>query len=97
MWTINDVSQLDETIIRRMSLAIELKVPPVAAREKIWQRLMVKHGMELPQKELRELANLDISPAIANNAIRFAKHAIRSDNQQIGFQGHSDLAPQHEK
>jgi len=70
---INDVSSLDETIVRRMSLVLEIKSPPKSAREEVWNRIIAKHELELPEEALSELMNLDASPAVLDNAVRFAQ------------------------
>ncbi len=72
LWTINDVSSLDESVIRRMALAIEMKVPTAKCRERVWKRLLDNHQIEIPEKELTELAQIEISPAVASNAVQFA-------------------------
>lgn len=72
IWIINDVSNLDESIIRRMALAIEIKVPPAKSREKVWARLLEKHQVKIPEEELSELAAIEVSPAVANSAVQFA-------------------------
>lgn len=75
IWTINDIGQLDETIIRRMSLALEIKVPSEASRKVIWGKVMKKYDVSLSGEELDYFSKFDISPAVVDNAIRFAKHA----------------------
>ena len=74
VWTINDPKILDECIIRRMAFAVEMKAPPLSARSKIWERMLNKHQVELAHNEILEFAMNDaVSPAIAENAIKFAK------------------------
>lgn len=73
IWTINDAKLLDEAVVRRMSLAIELTIPPVKAREKVWKRVLKKNALTLTSSDIKELAQLDISPAVVVNAAQFAK------------------------
>jgi AAA+ superfamily predicted ATPase len=73
LWLINDVSILDEAFIRRMALAVEIKVPPPSSRETIWTRVLNKHALALPVEEMRRLAELNIPPAIIDSAARFTQ------------------------
>jgi SpoVK/Ycf46/Vps4 family AAA+-type ATPase len=73
VWTINNPELLEPSILRRMSFAIEIKTPPVKGRQEVWARLLDKHGVVIQPEELKRLADQDdVSPAIAENAIRFA-------------------------
>jgi SpoVK/Ycf46/Vps4 family AAA+-type ATPase len=72
IWTINKPSYLDESIIRRMALAIEMKVPTPKSRKNVWSRLLAKNEIDVPDETLNSLAEIDVSPGIASNAIKFA-------------------------
>lgn len=72
-WILNDVSNLDEAIVRRMALAIELKSPPVASRRQVWEQVLERHELALPDAEIRQLVKLDIAPAVIDSATRFAR------------------------
>ncbi|GAB6081912.1 hypothetical protein JCM30471_08260 [Desulfuromonas carbonis] len=72
LWTINDAALLDESVIRRMALAIEIKVPPARSRANVWRRLLDKHQVSLPEDEINQLSMIEIAPAVADNAVRFA-------------------------
>ena len=88
IWIINDADLLDASIVRRMSLAIELKVPPTSSRERFWERALEKNAVELPQKDIRALAKLDISPAVVDNAARVAKQiGGKMEDFQFATQG----------
>ena len=73
LWIINDVASLDETIVRRMSLVLEIKSPPKSSRQEVWNRIIAKHELDLPEQAVAELMNLEASPAILDNAVRFAQ------------------------
>ncbi|MDY0204916.1 MAG: AAA family ATPase [Desulfovibrio desulfuricans] len=73
LWVLNDVEILDAAIVRRMSLAIELKVPPASVRQRVWQRVLDKNALSLPNQQIRHLAELDIAPAVVDNAARVAR------------------------
>jgi AAA+ superfamily predicted ATPase len=82
LWVINDVASLDETIVRRMSLVLEIKSPPKSARQDLWNRIIAKHKLELPIQAIDELVSLEASPAVLDSAVRFA---------QINGQGTDDV------
>jgi len=73
LWIINDVASLDETIIRRMSLVLEIKSTPKSSRQGVWERIIAKHELDLPQLAITELMTLEASPAVLDNAVRFAR------------------------
>ena len=73
LWIINNVNALDETVIRRMSLVIEMKRPPVSARQEVWKRVSQRHQVDLPDNAIDELAKMDAAPAVLDHAVRFAR------------------------
>jgi len=76
IWTSNALSDIDPALLRRMTLAIELKRPPASQRQRIIARLLERAGMKVSTTELRRLADqLDATPAIIENAIRAARLA----------------------
>jgi SpoVK/Ycf46/Vps4 family AAA+-type ATPase len=76
IWTSNELGHIDPAILRRMTLAIELKRPPAAQRRRIMEQLLKRNGVEIPDEELDRLAqHLDATPAILENAIRAARFA----------------------
>lgn len=72
IWTINQPSYLDESVIRRMALAIEMKVPTAKSRKNVWKRLLDKNEMSVPDDAIAKLSEIEISPAVASNAVKFA-------------------------
>ena len=72
IWTINDPSQLEESIIRRMALAIEMRVPTASSRRQVWQRMLDKNQVAVSAEVITKLAQIDISPAVADRAVSFA-------------------------
>lgn len=76
LWTSNHISEIDPAVLRRMTLAIELKKPPVRQRERILEKLSKRIGVQLSEKEVESLAQrLDTTPAIMENALKAAKYA----------------------
>lgn len=74
LWTVNDPSALGPSVLRRMTFAIEMKVPPAKVRERVWQRLLDREQVTIPAEEIRRLAeDFDTAPAIAAGAVRSAR------------------------
>jgi len=65
-----------------MSLVVEIKSPPRKSRKQVWERIINKHGINLPPQDFNEIVNLEISPAVLDNAVRFA---------QVTGKGHEDV------
>ncbi|HXF54710.1 MAG TPA: ATP-binding protein, partial [Hyphomicrobiaceae bacterium] len=76
LWTSNELANIDPALLRRMTLAIELKRPPAAQRRRIIQQLLDRAGLDIPDHDVGRLAErIDATPAIIENAIRAAKFA----------------------
>lgn len=76
VWTSNELGNIDPALLRRMTLAVELKRPPAAQRARIMEQILKRHELEVPQDEISRLAHaIDATPAIMENAIRAAKLA----------------------
>jgi SpoVK/Ycf46/Vps4 family AAA+-type ATPase len=74
VWTSNNIFEIDAAVLRRMSLIIELKAPPVRQRERILRRLANRYEVELEDHEVLDLARrLPATPAVLENALRAAK------------------------
>jgi transitional endoplasmic reticulum ATPase len=75
-WTCNNIKIFDPAILRRMTLAIELKIPPPAVRERVWHRVLDKHELKLPDATVSGLAReFDAPPSLATSAVRAVKFA----------------------
>ena len=71
IWIANDVSGIDRTVLRRMTFALELRLPPARVRTGIWSRQLAKHGVEAGEMEVRSLAEgFEVPPGVADGAIR---------------------------
>jgi SpoVK/Ycf46/Vps4 family AAA+-type ATPase len=74
VWTSNEIGAIDPAVLRRMTLAIELRRPPASQRRRIMAELLRRAGIALPDAEIDRLAKeLDTTPAIIENAIRAAR------------------------
>ncbi|MFM1814559.1 MAG: hypothetical protein RLZ98_1254 [Pseudomonadota bacterium] len=76
IWTSNELGFIDPALLRRMTLAIELKRAPAPQRKRIMDRLLSRIGVSIPDADVVRLAEqLDATPAIIENAIRAAKYS----------------------
>jgi transitional endoplasmic reticulum ATPase len=76
IWTSNELGNIDPALLRRMTLAVELKRPPAAQRRRIMEQMAIRHQVNVTDRELDRLAQqLDATPAIIENAIRAARFA----------------------
>lgn len=76
IWTVNDLDALSPAVRRRMTCCLEVKVPPVAVRAALWQRLAAAERVALPQADAEALAReIAAPPALARSALRAARLA----------------------
>ncbi len=89
IWATNDVSLVDPAYLRRMSLIVEMKVPPVSVRTKILTRLADKEGMALSQADIDRMARQHAtSPGLMATALRSAHLAHgNADDVELVVQG----------
>jgi SpoVK/Ycf46/Vps4 family AAA+-type ATPase len=74
LWVINNPRLVDDAVLRRMSMAFEMKIPPASSRARLWRRMLDRHNVVLPEEEICLLAGQEtVAPAIAEQAVRFAK------------------------
>jgi SpoVK/Ycf46/Vps4 family AAA+-type ATPase len=96
IWTCNDLSLMDPATLRRMTMVIELPVPDVATRTRIWQRVVARERLRLPADVPERLArDWEASAGVAAGAARAARltdgdaqaleHALRGI---MGAMGH---------
>lgn len=73
VWTCNDVGTIDPAVLRRMTLAIEVRTPGRSARARIWNRVLHETGLNLGDDAVARLSSLySAPPAVAANAARAA-------------------------
>ncbi len=89
IWATNDVSSVDPAYLRRMSLIVEMKVPPISVRTKILTRLATKEGLALSGDEITRMARQHAaSPGVMATALRSAHLARGSaDDVELVVQG----------
>jgi len=82
IWITNSVRYFDPAVLRRMTMAIEIRVPPVVVRERVWRRTLEREHFDLPEDEVRRLAReFDSPPGLAVTAVRGAKLAGAGSEQ----------------
>ena len=50
IWTANDIGALGLAVLRRMTMCVELKVPNVAVRARLWRRMGDTEGVALARR-----------------------------------------------
>lgn len=76
LWTSNNIHEIDPAVLRRMTFAVELKLPPARQRERILARLDRRIGVGLSEAQVSELARrVDAAPAVLENALKAARFA----------------------
>jgi transitional endoplasmic reticulum ATPase len=76
IWTANDIGALGPAVLRRMTLCLELRVPDVAIRARLWRGMGEAEGIPLTDADAARLARLvPAAPAVASSALRAARLA----------------------
>jgi len=74
IWTANDISALGPAVLRRMTMCLQIRIPDVAARARLWCRMGEAEGIDLLPKDAARLARLvPAAPAVAASALRAAR------------------------
>ena len=73
IWIVNDPDMLDETIVRRMALAICFSRPPLVVRQRIAHRAAEEHNLVLSPTEAQSIAALPANPAVVASGLRTAQ------------------------
>ena len=69
LWTTNAARHIDSAILRRMTFALELRLPPMRVRAGIWSRQLARRGIEASEDEARSLAEeFEATPGLAEGA-----------------------------
>lgn len=70
LWTSNSARETCHTVLRRMTFALELRLPPCRVRDRIWGRDLARHGIKATEEDTRSLAKeFDVTPGVASSAI----------------------------
>jgi AAA+ superfamily predicted ATPase len=76
IWTANDIDVLGPAVLRRMTLCLELKVPNLVTRTRLWRQMGEAEGVPLLEADAARLARLvPAAPAVASTALRATRLA----------------------
>lgn len=76
IWTANDISVLGPAVLRRMTMCLELKIPDLPARTRLWRDMAKIEGVLLSEADAANLARLvPAAPAVASTALRATRLA----------------------
>ncbi len=76
IWTANDIGALGPAVLRRMTMCLELRVPNLATRTRLWRRMGEAEGIVLQDTDAARLARLvPAAPAVASGALRATRLA----------------------
>jgi len=82
IWITNNINSIDNALVRRFDMSIELPIPPKSKREEIIKNYS---NNLLDEKSIKLLAqNEDIAPALITRAIKVAG-SVASEQQQEAF------------
>ena len=71
IWTANEIEMLGPAVLRRMTMCLELKIPGVAVRTRLWRSMGEAEGVRLTEADAACLARLvPAAPAVASTALR---------------------------
>lgn len=73
IWIVNELGMLEESLVRRMTLAIEFPTPPLGVRRRVVQRQAKAAKLILADNEITRLASLPAAPAVIANSIKGAR------------------------
>jgi AAA+ superfamily predicted ATPase len=76
IWTANDIGALGPAVLRRMTMCLELKVPNLVTRTRLWRQMGAAEGVVLREADAARLARLvPAAPAVASTSLRAARLA----------------------
>ncbi len=76
IWTANDIHALGPAVLRRMTMCLELRVPDLATRTRLWRSMGEAEGVMLQETDAARLARLvPAAPAVASAALRATRLA----------------------
>ncbi len=74
--TANSLKAFGPAVLRRMTVCLEVRIPPVQVRTRIWERAAHENGIEVEAEQLAVLARqLPAAPAVAASAMKAARLA----------------------
>ena len=76
IFTANSLRRFNPATLRRMACCVEMQIPPVQVRARLWREAAAAEGVAVPDADLRDMAHMfPAAPAIARSAMRTARLA----------------------
>ena len=69
IWTANDIRVLGPSVLRRMTMCLELKVPNLVTRTRLWRQMGEAEGIVLREADAVRLARLVPAPERERDAL----------------------------
>ena len=92
IWTTNNIDEMDRAFVRRFTLAIHFKTPPLEIREKIWQKYLSENKIIAKKSEVISLAKDYIVPPSMIAASTEAAKMVKGDIKVV--KDHIDIMRQ---
>ncbi len=74
LWTTNDIENCDPALLRRMTLAVEVRAPGPQVRERVWTRLAARKNLPLGIDRIQKFArDIEVPPALVAGAFDVAR------------------------
>ena len=87
IWTTNNIAEMDRAFVRRFTLAIHFKTPPLEIREKIWNKYLKENKIPSKPSEVVSLAKSYFVPpsmiAASTEAAKMIKGDIKTVKEHI--------------
>ena len=85
VWIVNEPRRFEESLIRRMAVAIEFPRPALTVRRKIVEHHARRAKLRLSENGAHRLASLPAAPAVIAAAVRGAKEAGGTETQAVAI------------
>lgn len=73
-WVMNSIADIETSVLRRMSYALEVRTPGMRSRSQLWHRLLNEGGIACSDEQARQLGrDFRSAPAIACTAVESAR------------------------
>jgi ATPases of the AAA+ class len=79
IWTTNNISEMDKAFVRRFTLAIHFKTPPLEIRQKIWDKYLKENKIASKPSEVLSLAKTYVVPPSMISASVQATKMVNGD------------------
>lgn len=71
LWACNDISGISDAVLRRMTMAVEVRLPPAPVRKRVWHRILERHNLVADDAVVERLAQeFEAAPGVAEQAVR---------------------------